>query len=131
MVAVEAVQVGSCGRDGVETVQGEMVRCDEVEASHVAGCQLAVDRRHAATPGDRGSCLAAWISAMPDCLSPAALFRSVAHQANPLALALPAPHSAGGLQTILKVAAGNGVGKVVVGKDAIMATPAMSALIRR
>ncbi|EFN54324.1 hypothetical protein CHLNCDRAFT_58243 [Chlorella variabilis] len=35
------------------------------------------------------------------------------------------------VQTILKLAAGNGVAKVVVGKDAIMATPAMSALIRR
>jgi phosphoglucomutase len=35
------------------------------------------------------------------------------------------------VQTILRVAAGNGVAKVVVGKDAIMATPAMSALIRR
>ena len=34
-------------------------------------------------------------------------------------------------QIILRVAAGNGVSKVVVGKDAIMATPAMSALIRR
>ncbi|KAL4859281.1 Phosphoglucomutase [Chlorella vulgaris] len=35
------------------------------------------------------------------------------------------------VQTILRVAAGNGIAKVVVGKDAIMATPAMSALIRR
>lgn len=35
------------------------------------------------------------------------------------------------VQTILRLAAGNGVAKVVVGKDAIMATPAMSALIRR
>ncbi|KAL4426555.1 hypothetical protein ABPG77_008413, partial [Micractinium sp. CCAP 211/92] len=35
------------------------------------------------------------------------------------------------VQVILKLAAGNGVSKVVVGKDAIMATPAMSALIRR
>lgn len=35
------------------------------------------------------------------------------------------------VQTILKIAAGNGVSKVIVGKDAIMATPAMSALIRR
>lgn len=34
-------------------------------------------------------------------------------------------------QTILKIAAGNGIKKVIVGKDAIMATPAMSALIRR
>lgn len=36
-----------------------------------------------------------------------------------------------GLQVILKLVAGNGASKVVVGKDAIMATPAMSALIRR
>lgn len=35
------------------------------------------------------------------------------------------------VQIILKLAAGNGIKKVVVGKDAIMATPAMSALIRR
>ena len=34
-------------------------------------------------------------------------------------------------QIILKVAAGNGVGKVLVGKDAFMATPAASAIIRR
>eukprot|EP00803_Ostreobium_quekettii_P011706 evm.model.scf_2179.1 EVM.evm.TU.scf_2179.1 scf_2179:3923-6492(+) len=34
-------------------------------------------------------------------------------------------------QVIIKLAAGNGVKKVVVGKDALMATPAMSALIRR
>jgi len=33
-------------------------------------------------------------------------------------------------QIIIKLAAGNGFKKVVVGKDAIMATPAMSALIR-
>ena len=35
------------------------------------------------------------------------------------------------VQIMLKLAAGNGIKKVVVGKDAIMATPAMSALIRR
>jgi phosphoglucomutase len=34
-------------------------------------------------------------------------------------------------QTILKLAAGNGVSRVVVGQHAILATPAMSALIRR
>lgn len=34
-------------------------------------------------------------------------------------------------QIILKLAAGAGIKKVLVGKDAIMATPAMSALIRR
>ena len=34
-------------------------------------------------------------------------------------------------QMIIKLAAGNGVKKILVGKDAIMATPAMSALIRR
>lgn len=34
-------------------------------------------------------------------------------------------------QIIIKLAAGNGFGKVVVGRDAIMATPAMSAVIRR
>lgn len=40
-------------------------------------------------------------------------------------------HSLPVLQIILKLAAANGVAKVVVGKDAIMATPAMSAMIRR
>ncbi|KAL6777196.1 PGM1 [Auxenochlorella protothecoides x Auxenochlorella symbiontica] len=35
------------------------------------------------------------------------------------------------VQIILKLAAGNGLKKVVVGKDAITATPAMSAIIRR
>jgi phosphoglucomutase len=34
-------------------------------------------------------------------------------------------------QIIIKLAAGNGFKKVVVGQDAIMATPAMSALIRQ
>lgn len=34
-------------------------------------------------------------------------------------------------QIIIKLAAGNGVSKVIIGQDAIMATPAMSALIRR
>ncbi|GFH12892.1 uncharacterized protein HaLaN_08667, partial [Haematococcus lacustris] len=34
-------------------------------------------------------------------------------------------------QQIIKLAAGNGFKKVVVGRDAIMATPAMSAMIRR
>jgi len=34
-------------------------------------------------------------------------------------------------QIILKLAAGAGIKKVLIGKDAIMATPAMSALIRR
>merc|ERR1711920_105447 len=34
-------------------------------------------------------------------------------------------------QIILKLAAGNGVGKVLVGQNAFMATPAASALIRR
>ncbi len=34
-------------------------------------------------------------------------------------------------QIIIKLAAGNGFSKVVVGQNAIMATPAMSALIRR
>ena len=33
-------------------------------------------------------------------------------------------------QIIIKLAAGNGFKKILVGKDAIMATPAMSALIR-
>jgi phosphoglucomutase len=35
------------------------------------------------------------------------------------------------VQIILQLAAGNGVKKVVIGRDAIMATPAMSSLIRR
>ena len=34
-------------------------------------------------------------------------------------------------QIIIKIAAANGIKKVLVGKDAIMATPAMSALIRQ
>jgi phosphoglucomutase len=34
-------------------------------------------------------------------------------------------------QIIIKLAAGNGFAKVVVGRDALMATPAMSAVIRR
>ena len=34
-------------------------------------------------------------------------------------------------QIIIKLAAGNGFKKIIVGKDAITATPAMSALIRR
>jgi phosphoglucomutase len=34
-------------------------------------------------------------------------------------------------QIIVKLAAGNGFKKIYVGKDAIMATPAMSAFIRR
>ena len=34
-------------------------------------------------------------------------------------------------QIIVKLAAGNGFKRVVVGKDALLATPAMSALIRR
>lgn len=35
------------------------------------------------------------------------------------------------VQTILKLAFGNGVGKVIVGKDGLLSTPAVSALIRR
>ncbi|XP_044506200.1 phosphoglucomutase, chloroplastic [Mangifera indica] len=34
-------------------------------------------------------------------------------------------------QIIIKVAAGNGVGKILVGKDGIMSTPAVSAVIRK
>jgi phosphoglucomutase len=34
-------------------------------------------------------------------------------------------------QIIIKLAAGNGFKRVVVGRDALMATPAMSALIRQ
>ncbi|KAL2527179.1 Phosphoglucomutase [Abeliophyllum distichum] len=34
-------------------------------------------------------------------------------------------------QKIIKIAAGNGVGKILVGKDGIMSTPAVSAVIRK
>lgn len=34
-------------------------------------------------------------------------------------------------QIIIKIAAGNGVGKIMVGKDGIMSTPAVSAVIRK
>lgn len=34
-------------------------------------------------------------------------------------------------QAIIKIAAGNGVGKILVGKDGIMSTPAVSAVIRK
>ncbi|CAA2955806.1 phosphoglucomutase, chloroplastic isoform X1 [Olea europaea var. sylvestris] len=34
-------------------------------------------------------------------------------------------------QIIIKIAAGNGVGKILVGKDGIMSTPAVSAVIRK
>ncbi|CAI0547066.1 unnamed protein product [Linum tenue] len=34
-------------------------------------------------------------------------------------------------QTIIKIAAGNGVGKILVGKDGILSTPAVSAVIRK
>ncbi|KAK6926311.1 Alpha-D-phosphohexomutase, alpha/beta/alpha domain I, partial [Dillenia turbinata] len=34
-------------------------------------------------------------------------------------------------QTIIKIAAGNGVGKILVGRDGIMSTPAVSAVIRK
>ncbi|CAI5517259.1 unnamed protein product [Closterium sp. Naga37s-1] len=34
-------------------------------------------------------------------------------------------------QEIIKIAAGNGVGKILVGKDGIMSTPAVSAVIRK
>ncbi|GMH29543.1 hypothetical protein Nepgr_031386 [Nepenthes gracilis] len=34
-------------------------------------------------------------------------------------------------QVIIKIAAGNGVGKILVGKDGIMSTPAVSAVIRK
>jgi phosphoglucomutase len=34
------------------------------------------------------------------------------------------------VQTILKIAAANGVGKVWVGRDSLMSTPAVSAVIR-
>lgn len=34
-------------------------------------------------------------------------------------------------QIIIKIAAGNGVGKILVGRDGIMSTPAVSAVIRK
>ena len=34
------------------------------------------------------------------------------------------------IQVIIKMAAGNGIGKVIVGTNGLMATPAMSAVIR-
>jgi phosphoglucomutase len=40
-------------------------------------------------------------------------------------------HNRPAIQTILKIAAGNGFGRILVGKGGLVSTPAMSAIIRR
>jgi hypothetical protein len=69
----------------------------------------------------------------------ASLLRAVLVKSSPHPLSFPQPRafptgcgcSKEAAQQIIKLAAGNGFKKVLVGRDALMATPAMSALIRR
>src|SRR3546814_274539 len=40
-------------------------------------------------------------------------------------------HNRPGIQTIIKIAIANGVGRIVVGREGLLSTPAVSCLIRR